>query len=546
MKLLMVVYDQNSYCTFFPLGLAYLASAIRNTHPDVEIEVWQQDIYHYSDDELTVKLDSDAFDIVMISVIGGLQQFQKLLSLSKAIDRCSYRKKLRYLIGGHGPAAAPKYYLQQTKADVCGIGEGEITLPELVDVFKGKRDLSSVNGIAYFDDDSHFVMTPSRELISDVDSIAWPAWDLFDINYYAMYRFPNILPEERSMVMLTGRGCTFHCNFCYRMDQGFRPRSSASIIQEINYLKEKYRIKYFYFADELLMSSKERTISLCRAMLDNELNIHWWCNGRLNYVDDEVLAFMKQAGCVCINYGIESLDSDSRKIMKKCLSDDMIINGVQKTREFGITPALNIIYGNIDEPLDALDKATQFLLEYDDHRDFHTIHFVAPFPGTELFNEAVRRGSIQGVADFYESKHVSYDLLTTNFTRHNRLDIYRKMYEANSIIVKNHYEHLGRKHIENRYRILREEIDVLTARREEYTEKIICLIRDAMPKEQEITLESNLKDDLGIDSMMMFRLLVDCEEQFDIRFDPAIDDLNEIFQTVNSLLLAIERKKDGD
>ena len=93
---------------------------------------------------------------------------------------------------------------------------------------------------------------------------------------------------------------------------------------------------------------------------------------------------------------------------------------------------------------------------------------------------------------------------------------------------------------------MREEIDVLTARREEYTEKIICLIHDAMPKEQEITLESNLKDDLGIDSMMMFRLLVDCEEQFDIRFDPAIDDLNEIFQTVNSLLLAIERKRDGD
>ena len=74
------------------------------------------------------------------------------------------------------------------------------------------------------------------------------------------------------MPLLSVRGCIFACNFCYRHDKGFRPRSAESIIKEIRYLKKEYNVSYIVFLDELLMSSRDRTLQLCDAFIDAGLN----------------------------------------------------------------------------------------------------------------------------------------------------------------------------------------------------------------------------------------------------------------------------------
>lgn len=101
-------------------------------------------------------------------------------------------------------------------------------------------------------------------------------------------------------------------------------------------------------------------------------------------------------------------------------------------------------------------------------------------------------------------------------------------------------------YIKDHYKVLRKEVGTLTIKRENIKNELFCLIHRAMIGEHPIKLSSNLKNDLEIDSMMMFRLLVDCEESFNIKFDPSVDDFNNIFQTTASLLLAIKRKIDGD
>ena len=234
MKILMVVYDNDSYISWFPQGLAYLASAARNAGH--EIAVYQQDIYHWPDSHLTDYLNKHLFDVVEVSVIGGYYQYHKLLSLSQAINASKNRILFKYTIGGHGPASDPEFFLKKTGADVVGIGEGEITFVELLDAFLGKRLLESVDGIAYFNEEGQYIRTKERELIKDIDNIAWPAYDLFDMTYYALMRMPNIKANERALPLLSGRGCIFSCNFCYRLDKGFRPRSAESIIKEILYL----------------------------------------------------------------------------------------------------------------------------------------------------------------------------------------------------------------------------------------------------------------------------------------------------------------------
>ncbi|MCI8358443.1 MAG: radical SAM protein [Lachnospiraceae bacterium] len=438
MKILMVAYDNDSYITWFPQGLAYLASAARNAGH--EIEVYQQDIFHWPDSHLTEYLDQHDFDVVEVSVIGGYYQYRKLMALSEAINASKKRGGLKYTIGGHGPAADPEYFLRKTGADVVGIGEGEITFVELMEAFEGKRSLESVDGIAYIDSEGKYVRTKERALIQNIDEISWPAYDLFDMTYYTLIRMPNINANERAIPMLSGRGCIFRCNFCYRLDKGFRPRSAKSIIEEIEFLKKEYNVKYISFSDELLMSSRERTLELCQAFIDAKINVKWDCNGRLNFADTDVLSKMKEAGCVFINYGIESLDNDTLKVMHKGLTRDMIIRGVENTLETGISPGLNIIYGNINEPISAIDDAVEFLLKYDDHAQMRTIRPVTPYPGSELFDYAVEHHLLEGTADFYENKHVNSDLLSVNFTQYTDEEIYDALYNANMKLIKRYQE----------------------------------------------------------------------------------------------------------
>ena len=437
---MLVVYDNNAYIHWLPQGLAYIASILRNAGH--EVAIYTQDKDHYSEDHLTNYLDNNDFDMVGLSVTGGYYQYRKLLKLSIAINQS--RKRPFYVIGGHGPAPEPEYFLKKTQADAIVIGEGEDTVLELIDAIGNTTKLADIKGIAYRNGDEVFI-NERRELIKNIDEIPWPAYDLFPMEYYRLLRMPHTEPNDFVMPLLSGRGCTFNCNFCYRMDKGFRPRSNESIIEEIQFLKKEYGITYIAFSDELLMSSVERTASLCEAFIDADLNIKWDCNGRLNYAKPEVLNLMKRAGCVFINYGIESMDNKTLKIMGKALTTDMITRGVEATLTADISPGLNIIFGNIDEDRDTLNNGVEFLLKYDDGAQMRTIRPVTPYPGCPLYDYAIEHGLVKDIEDFYENKHLNSDLLSINFTKLSDNEFHEALYEANTRLIKNYFQ----KHMEN-------------------------------------------------------------------------------------------------
>jgi len=223
------------------------------------------------------------------------------------------------------------------------------------------------------------------------------------------------------------------------MDEGFRPRSIASIIEEIHLLKSDYNITYVYFNDELLMSSVGRTISLCEAFIKNKINIKWNCNGRLNYAKKNVLKIMKEAGCVFINYGIESFDDKILRNMNKALTTRQITSGIEATLEAGISPGFNIIFGNIGEDRDILMKGVDFLLQYDDGSQMRTIRPVTPYPGSPLYYYAIEKGLLKDCEDFYANKHVNSDLLSVNFTNMCDDDVHQALLEANSRLIQNYF-----------------------------------------------------------------------------------------------------------
>ncbi|MCX5706017.1 MAG: radical SAM protein [Candidatus Omnitrophica bacterium] len=443
MRVLLVIYDNDSFIHWFPHGMAYIASALKNAGHKVTI--YNQDKFHYPETHLTQYLNSHEFDVVGVGVIAGYHQYRKLLEISEAVNLAD--RKPFYVLGGHGPSPEPEYFLKKTNADVVVLGEGEITIVELLDALQDKKDLHSVDGIAFLDNNK-LVVTKERAPIKEIDTIPLPAWDLFPMDYYSLIREPHIRNKEKCFPVISGRGCPFNCNFCYRMDKGIRIRSSQSVIEEIQILKKDYNISYIAFMDELFMSSPVRTIKLCEDFINAKLNIKWSCNGRLNYATPEVLKVMKKAGCVFIGYGIECMDDEILKVMNKNLTVEQITKGIEATLSIGISPGFNIIFGNIGENEKTLQASVDFLLKYDDHSQLRTIRPVTPYPGSPLYYYAKEKGLLKDVEEFYEKRHINSDLLSINFTSLTDEEFYKHLFEANKKLLKNYSECKLDEHIE--------------------------------------------------------------------------------------------------
>lgn len=435
MRILLVVYDNESYIHWFPQGLAYIGAVLLKN--GYEVAVYNQDKNHYSDEHLTEYLNKNKYDIIGVSVIAGYYQYRKLLRISDAINKSKQRPF--YILGGHGPSPEPEFFLKKTQADVAVIGEGEETIVELIVAVSKKRSLTHVRGIA-FREGSKVVINERRVLIRNIDSIPFPAYEMFPVDYYKLLRMPHATNSDFVMPVLSGRGCTFECNFCYRLDVGFRPRRNESIIEEIQLLKKDYGITYIAFSDELLMSSISRTVSLCEDFIKAKLNIKWDCNGRLNYAKPDVLKLMKDAGCVFINYGIEAMDNQVLKNMKKGLTTDQVIKGIEATLAAGISPGFNIIFGNIGDNRETLNNGAEFLLKYDDGAQMRTIRPVTPYPGSPLYDHAIAKGLLKDCEDFYENKHTNSDLLAVNFTDMSDNEFHRCLLEANTRLISNYYQ----------------------------------------------------------------------------------------------------------
>ena len=439
-KVLFVVYDNGSYDNIFPMGYGAIGGVLkRDGH---QISIWNQDIHHWPDDNLRIYLDKNKFDVVMLSLIAGYYQYRKMLGLSKAINNSKNRSDFKYVMGGYGPSPEPEFFLRKSGADVVCLGEGEITVSRLLESFENKTPLNKVSGVAWIENNK-FKQTPRTPLIQDLDSLPLPAYELFPMEIYRFQRTPNSRPTDFVIPIMSARGCSFKCTFCYRMDSGYRKRDPKALLDEVEMLHKNYGITFIYFQDDLLMSSVEHTEKVCKEFLRRNLPIVWICNGRLNYCSEELLQLMKDAGCVFINYGIESMDQKVLNNMKKGLRPEMIVRGIEDTLKVGISPGLNFIFGNKGDNKETIKKAVEFLVKYDDFAQKRTIRPVTPYPGSPLYFDAIEMGLLDKnnpAEDFYERKHLNSDLLCCNFTELTDEEFYECLRWANSELMKNYFD----------------------------------------------------------------------------------------------------------
>jgi anaerobic magnesium-protoporphyrin IX monomethyl ester cyclase len=398
-NVILISYDNGSHIPFFPLNLFYLTGALRGAGHDVRI-LWQ-DLDHFPDKDITGWLDKwDDFtnrkpvDVVGLGFVAGYYQYAKAKRISEAVNKSSRRREINFVLGGHGPAADPAYFIERCGCDTVVVGDGESAIVECAN--NNLRGI--IQGVPTEKDES-------------------PAWlyPAFQVPFYRLIRWPTSERTDFCFPILSSRGCKWHCSFCYRMRDGFHERDVKAIIDEIRYLYKNFSINHFQFADELLMSSEKRVEEICNALLGLRCKIKWDCNGRLNYAFPETLTLMRKAGCEYINYGIESLNQSILNSMGKGLTVDRIYQGVEDTLRSNISPGLNFIWGFPGDTVENLKAAADFIIKYDPGRELRTIRPVTPYPGTPLFKKAVEMGLIKDTADFYENLHKNSDLFTVNF-----------------------------------------------------------------------------------------------------------------------------------
>lgn len=419
-NILLISYDNGSHLPFFPMNLFYLYGHL--IKPNIHnVGLWHQDLHHGPDDGLLQILNTNPWDIVGIGAVAGYYQYKKLKSLSAVINASTRRDKFQYVLGGHGPAAEPEYFIKAMGSNSVVVGDGENGMDQI---------LSGGNGIIYG--------KPWEE-----DSAPLDLYNKMPMDIYKLIRWPTSERTDFCFPILSSRGCKFNCSFCYRMREGYHLRAVEAIIEEIRYLHKHFLINHFQFADELLMASEARTAEICAALLALPFKIKWDCNGRLNYAKTDLLNLMKRSGCEYINYGIESLDQGLLNEMHKALTVERIHQGVEDTLKAGISPGLNFIWGFPGDTIANLWKAVNFIKKYDPCHELRTIRPVTPYPGTQLYKNAIKNGLLGGPEDFYEAKHVNSDLFTVNFTDIPTKDAHKALNNANIGLIENYLQKRG-------------------------------------------------------------------------------------------------------
>lgn len=275
--------------------------------------------------------------------------------------------------------------------DIAVLGEGEITIIEVLNALEKKKSLSKIKGIAYFKKNK-LVVTKPREFIKNLDILPMPAWDL--LPHLGKYYTPPAHTVKRfpAALLVTSRGCPGLCTFCDNKVFGrtLRAYSADYVINMIKHLQQNYGIKEIQFRDDNFLVFRNRLIELCEKIIQEKIDIAWSCAGRVDMINPEILALMKKAGCWQIWYGIESGSDSVLKAIKKNTNQEKIRKAVFDTKNAGISPCGFFMIGLPTETEEDIKKTIQVLLELPID-EFHMTH-MTPFPGSEAHATANEYG----------------------------------------------------------------------------------------------------------------------------------------------------------
>ncbi|MCB9475920.1 MAG: radical SAM protein [Deltaproteobacteria bacterium] len=366
---------KDNYGVFPSLSLAYVAGVAE--HAGYQIQFIDAHALGLSKKETVRRIKEFDPDLVAYTLTTYL--FHQNLEW---IDHIKQATGLPQLVGGVHMGIYPKESFHHSSLDYALTGEAEEALPELLDAINNGRDLSQVTGIVYRDEDGNPVVTPPRALFRDVDNAPFPARHHLPNHLY--YSF--ISQYRNFTALITSRGCPFRCIFCEQGGLRFRPRSPENISDEIDECVHVHGIKEFDFFDSSFTTQKKRVIKICEEIINRGQHEHiaWAIRSRVDLINEEMLRYLKEAGCKRIYYGIESGNEEILKTLKKETTIQRIKEVVRETNKVGIDTFGYFMVGNPGETEETVNETIQLAKEID--LDYAQFSKVTPMPATAMYD----------------------------------------------------------------------------------------------------------------------------------------------------------------
>ncbi|MFX1451907.1 MAG: B12-binding domain-containing radical SAM protein [Promethearchaeota archaeon] len=393
-----------------PLGIGYLISSLRNKFGERSIN------FRVVDTEIEKEINNFSPDIVGISAVS--QNYNKAAFYAKIAKKFG----IPVLCGGVHISMMP---LSLTRhMDVGVIGEGEITICDLFDLFIKKRklyenDLKKIKGIIYWKKDGKIATTEKREQISPLDSIQFPARDLLNI--------------KSKTYMFTTRGCAYRCSFCAssRFWKKVRFFSAEYVVNEIELLVNKYNVNHISFQDDLFSLDLNRIKKIIKLLNKRDLSNRVTFSGaiRANLVNENVIQLLKQMGLASLGLGLES---GCNKILKFLKRDNIKIednkNAIQIIKKFGIDVYGSFIIGSPQEDKKDILETLKFVKK--SKLKGIGVYVLTPFPGTPVWEIARSKGLVNENMEWkrlnvnFGENHESAVIVSEKLTRKELYNLY--------------------------------------------------------------------------------------------------------------------------
>lgn len=408
-----------------PLGLGYIASILRNHGISVNVV----DLFDRNFEESAHVIRQNKPRVVGITCNTGIRhESLKLAAISKELF-----PETPVILGGPHATALPHQILANYFAvDIIVRNEGESTFLELVETYFKEgfspKALKAINGISFRAPSSNAIVhTEDREFIKDLDALPFPAWDQFQIGKYASYEdLDEATNRLRKAPLITSRGCPYNCAFCYGGFWGrkYRMRSPQNVVDEIEYLYDKFGVRYIRFFDDNFHVSKRRTMEICKEILERGLDVLWRAEGRVDSADMDVYAWMKRAGCHMIELGVESGSQTILDNINKGTTRGQIKDAFKIARKVGLETKAFIMIGNPGETETSIMETVALLKEINPTYVIHGLTWV--MPNTKLYYDMLKSGKMD--ESIWLRKDVIFPVYTEEHSYKALMKLYFKFY----------------------------------------------------------------------------------------------------------------------
>jgi len=409
MKIFLTRPDSDIPAAPTPLGAMSLAAYVREYRND-EFRICDGRSLLMAPEAIAQEAKRFNADVVGISSFS--MEAPQAFALAQAVKEKLPDSKV--LIGGPFPTSNPEGALKEKSIDAAFIGEGEISLLNVLNSLEKTGEIEPEEGIA-LRDNGEILGKGHPGFIDDLDSLPNLAWDLIDLEYYfnkpKKRSMMNRLPKNRRGVsVFTSRGCPYGCTYCHNVfGKKTRFRSPEKVVQELKVLFQDYGVRELEFLDDIFNVDVKRAKKIFDLMYDEgiEFNITFPNGLRAELFDEELVSKFKRGGVYWITFAIESGSPRIQKEIRKNLNLEKAKRNIELVSSQGINVNGFFMMGFLNETEEDIRKTIDFAVA--SRLIVASFFILTPFPNTEIYNQAEAAG-FNMMGDYYDYHNVAVNI----------------------------------------------------------------------------------------------------------------------------------------